>query len=78
VPALVYQPPAGDAPWYPPVMAGADTLGRIHNTGGFVAAALAHMERLTPDAYTTYLGNFIREGRGSFARITVAARPTGS
>lgn len=73
VPSLVYQPPASDAPWYPPVMAGADTLGRIHNEGDFVSAALAHMERLTQDAYTTYLGNFIREGRRRFGNQWVYA-----
>ena len=66
VPATTYTPPAGDAPWYPPVMAGAETLGRQHNEGDFIAASLALMARLTPDAYTTYLTNYCREGRARF------------
>jgi predicted O-methyltransferase YrrM len=73
VPALTYTPPAGDAPWYPPVMAGADTLSRLHADGDYVAAALAHMDRLTPDAYTAYLGKFIREGRARFGDAWVYA-----
>jgi len=66
VPATTYTPPKGDAPWYPPVMAGADTLGNIHAAHDFVSDAIALMERLTPDAYTTYLRNYCREGRKRF------------
>ncbi|TAK99703.1 MAG: class I SAM-dependent methyltransferase [Rhodospirillaceae bacterium] len=66
VPAITYAPPPGDAPWYPPVIAGADTLSKIHEEGDFIAASLALMERLTPDAYTTYLMHYCREGRARF------------
>jgi len=66
VPATVYMPPAGDAPWYPPVMAGADTLGRMHNEGEFLTASLALMEKLTSDPYTLYLAGYCREGRNRF------------
>src|SRR5438128_6102193 len=62
----VYTPPPGDAPWYPPVMAGAETLGRVHAAGDFTVGALALMERLTPDAYTSYLAKFIRDGQVRF------------
>ncbi len=66
VPATVYAPPAGDAPWYPPVMAGADTFTALHKETDYVAGGIALMERLTPDAYTTYLKNYCREGRDRF------------
>jgi predicted O-methyltransferase YrrM len=73
VPATTYAPPAGDAPWYPPVMAGADTVAALHRAGDFVAEGLALMERLTPDAYTGYLGRFIRDGRARFGEAWVYA-----
>lgn len=60
---MIYTPAAGEAPWYPPVMAGAETLGRLHAETDFTAASLALMDRLTPDAYTQYLSNYMREGR---------------
>jgi predicted O-methyltransferase YrrM len=66
VPASVYSPPPGDAPWYPPVMAGAETLGRLHAAGNFTADSLSLMGRLTPDAYTAYVVKYIREGQARF------------
>jgi predicted O-methyltransferase YrrM len=65
-PGTSYTAPPGDAPWYPPVMAGAETLGRQHDAGNFISHALALMERLTPDAYTSYLLKFIRDGQARF------------
>jgi predicted O-methyltransferase YrrM len=73
VPATTYTPPASDAPWYPPVIAGADTLGKLHGETDFIAEAMALMERLTPDAYTTYLLNYCREGRTRFGKSWVYA-----
>src|SRR5579862_7856124 len=73
VPATTYAPPPGDAPWYPPVIAAADTLSKLHDENDFVTASLALMERLTPDAYTTYLTNYCREGRTRFGARWVYA-----
>src|SRR4029077_12692186 len=44
-----------------------------HAEGDFVTEALAHMERLTPDAYTQYLGRYIREGQRRFGAAWVYA-----
>ncbi len=73
VPEMIYTPATGEAPWYPPVMTGAETLERLHRDGDFVNAGLALMERLTPDAYTAYLGNYIRTGRSRFGPAWVYA-----
>jgi predicted O-methyltransferase YrrM len=73
VPATTYTPPPGDAPWYPPVMAGANTLSRLHGETDFIAEATVLMQRLTPDAYTAYLINYCREGRARFGAHWVYA-----
>src|SRR4051812_24379228 len=73
VPDMIYTPAGGEAPWYPPVMAGAETLERLHRDGDLASAALTLMERLTPDAYTAYLGNFIREGKRRFGASWIYA-----
>ncbi|MFL7902622.1 class I SAM-dependent methyltransferase [Azospirillum argentinense] len=54
---------AGDmADWYPPLMIGAEELGTRILQPTLRAEALALLERLTPDAYTTYIAAFLREG----------------
>ena len=73
VPATCFTPPPGDAPWYPPVMAGADTLARLHTEADFVGAAVTLMQRLTADAYTAYVTRFIAEGRQRFGSAWVYA-----
>lgn len=66
VPNACHVPAAGQPAWYPPVMVGADTLGERLSKGPYLDEALALMERLTPDDYTTYLRGFYRTGKERF------------
>ncbi|MDX2221366.1 MAG: class I SAM-dependent methyltransferase [Rhodospirillaceae bacterium] len=66
VPAACHLPEPNQAAWYPPVMIGADTLGERLTGGDYLAQALALMERLSPDDYTTYLKSFYRGGMARF------------
>ena len=66
VPGICHTPPAGQAAWYPPVMAGADTLGAKVARAETILQALVLMQRLTPDAYTTYLKDFYSHGLEKF------------
>src|SRR5579883_2830097 len=66
VPGTTYRVPPGDAPWYPPVIAGADTLARRHEAEDYLTAALALTEQLSPDPYTAYLSRYYADGRARF------------
>jgi len=68
VPAVCHQPSPGQAPWYPPVMVGADTLqAKLANTD-YLDQALDLMVRLTPDDYTLYLRDFYTHGQEQFGK----------
>jgi hypothetical protein len=66
VPGICHTPSPGQAAWYPPVMAGADTLGAKVSRAETVLQALVLMQRLSPDAYTTYLKDFYGQGLERF------------
>ncbi|MCB2109140.1 MAG: hypothetical protein KDE14_15625, partial [Rhodobacteraceae bacterium] len=66
VPNACYETRQGQAQWYPPVMIGADTLAETIARGEYLDEALALMERLDADEYTTYLRDFYREGMKRF------------
>ncbi len=66
VPGNCHTPSSGQAAWYPPVMAGADTLGAKVSRAETILQALVLMQRLSPDAYTTYLKDFYSHGLERF------------
>lgn len=55
---------AGRMEWYPPVMAGADSLAAdlLGRSGRRVREALDLLERLEPDDYAVYVADFYRRG----------------
>ncbi|MBL8631531.1 MAG: class I SAM-dependent methyltransferase [Rhodospirillaceae bacterium] len=66
VPAACHMPLPGQAPWYPPVMVGADTLAAKLENIDYRAQALDLMNKLTPDEYTTYLKDFYAHGQRQY------------
>lgn len=66
VSATCYSAPTQGAEWYPPVMFGIDHFTDRLFTGGYVKMAVDLLDRLTPDAYTSYLGSFYRNGLERF------------
>jgi acetyltransferase-like isoleucine patch superfamily enzyme/predicted O-methyltransferase YrrM len=66
VPALSKLPKAEENAWYPPVMAGAETLAQRLYRHDHVAEALDLLHLLEPDSYSCFLADFYREGRARF------------
>ena len=56
----------GETTWYPPLLKGARSLGKIFVQSRFVESARDLLQRLTPDAYADYLVKFYKEGLGRF------------
>ncbi|SEH30293.1 class I SAM-dependent methyltransferase [Magnetospirillum fulvum] len=66
-PALCHSAPEGKTEWYPPVMIGAEAIGRqLTQSTKYVREALALIERLEPDAYSDYMKTFYKDGLERF------------
>lgn len=65
-PGSTHVPPAGATNWYPPVMIGADAVGRQATQPEAITEAAALLARLTPDDYSTFLQSFYAEGSRRF------------
>jgi hypothetical protein len=58
----------GETEWYPPVMIGADAVGKAaaRDCRRYLAMALGVIERLEPDPYLQYLRSYYRTGMDRF------------
>ncbi|MEX2644202.1 MAG: class I SAM-dependent methyltransferase [Acetobacterales bacterium] len=66
-PGLCRVPPPGETAWYPPPLAGAETVARrLTKDAGYIRRALALYETLIPDDYTRYLAAYYRDGLERF------------
>jgi predicted O-methyltransferase YrrM len=68
IPAVSYLPPPGQIAWYPPVMAGADTVQHRLFEPRYLEKAIALMRRLVADDYTAYLVAFYEDGLHRFGQ----------
>jgi predicted O-methyltransferase YrrM len=57
---------AGQTQWYPPVMVGAETVVARLFGRDYMERAIALMQRLTPDDYTTFLVAYFADGLRRF------------
>jgi predicted O-methyltransferase YrrM len=62
VPAVCFASEPGRTEWYPPAMLGAETVVARLFEPRLVGAAIELLQRLTPDAYTSYLLEYCTEG----------------
>ena len=63
---VAYEAAAGRAQWYPPIMLGAETVRDRLFREDYVRSAIDLMQNLSADDYTTYLVEFLSEGRRRF------------
>lgn len=66
--ALVYERRPDLAPWYPPVMVAADTIGKRIVGSSYIEEALSILRRLEADAYSEFLIDFLTQGRRRFGQ----------